>query len=191
MRRALQAAAVASALALAAPGAHAFERQHHLGVDMGVAMLVVDKRPAPQVGAGFLAHYAYSITDWLTVGAEGGYAQTSLEELPNQKDEQGNALPNNRPSGVTNVAAGAYYVIDVLRWVPYAGVVGGPYILTGGNLPGARVEGGLAIALGLDYQLSRRAALGFAFRQHFMLSNMSNYPSYSQFYFRFELLWGW
>jgi hypothetical protein len=190
-RRALRAAALGCALAIAAPAAHAFERQHHLGVDAGLAMLAVDQRPSLQVGAGFLAHYAYSITDWLTVGAEGGYAQTSLQELPNQVDANMQPIPNNRPTCITNVSAGAYYVFDVLRWVPYLGVVGGPYILTGGNLPAARVEGGLALALGLDYQLSRRAAVGLGFRQHFILSNMSTYPSYSQLYLRFELLWGW
>jgi hypothetical protein len=191
VRRAPLALAVGTALALASPGAPAFERQHHVGVDAGLAMLAVAQRPNVQIGAGFLGHYAYSITDWLTVGVEGGYAQTSLEELANQVDENKKPIPNNRPTGVGSAGVGAFYVFDVLRWVPYLGIVGGPYFLTGGNLAAPRVEGGLAIALGLDYQLSRRFAVGLGARQHFVLSNVPTYPSYTQIYLRFEVLFGW
>ena len=45
--------------------------------------------------------------------------------------------------------------------------------------------------LGLDYQLSRHWAIGAAGQQHFLLTDISTYPSYTTFMLRFEYMWGY
>jgi hypothetical protein len=50
--------------------------------------------------------------------------------------------------------------------------------------------GGLSIAAGLDYRLSRSFAIGVALRQH-MVTDPNTYPSLSQAFARAEYTWGW
>ncbi len=100
--------------------------------------------------------------------------------------------PRNRPSTVDQASVGAAYVIDILRWVPYVGVQGGAYRLAGGEaLANTLILPGFAIAAGLDYQLNRQLAIGIAGRQHFMVSKMDTYPSYTTALLRFEYMWGY
>jgi hypothetical protein len=171
-------------LASARPS-HAFERQHHLGVEGGFGILKVADKDTLDLGGGGQVHYAYGISDAFNFLVEGGYFQVALEEASGQK------IPANRPTGVSNLGVGIAYVLDVVRWVPYGGVLADGYLFTGGNLEKPRFAAGLALALGLDYQISRNFAVGFAFRQHFALSAITDYPSYSQFFLRAEYVWGW
>ena len=83
------------------------------------------------------------------------------------------------------------YVLDVLRWVPYGGALLGAGALGGGNLDATQVLLDGQIALGLDYAINRSWAVGGAFRQHFFLTKMDTYPSYTTLFLRAEYVWGW
>ena len=174
------------ALAATTPSvAGAFERQQHLGVHGGLALLKVGGKDTVDVGAGGGLHYAYGLSDAFNLMIEGGYAQVAMEEATAPK------VAANRPTGVSNFGVGASYVLDVIRWIPYGGVLADGYLFTGGNLVKPIAAFGLGLALGLDYQATRNLAFGFAFRQHFVLSSFGDYPSYSQFFLRAEYVWGW
>lgn len=170
---------------LGASEAQAFERQHHLGVEGGFGILKVADKDTLDLGAGPQVHYAYGNSDAFNFMVEAGYMQVAIEEAAGAK------ITPNRPTGVTNLGVGIAYVLDVVRWVPYGGVLADGYVFTGGNLDKPRFAAGVALALGLDYQFSRNFAVGFAFRQHFALSAITDYPSYSQFFLRAEYVWGW
>lgn len=174
------------AVAVMAPaGAQAFERQQHLGVHGGLALLKVGGKDTVDVGAGGGLHYAYGLSDAFNLMIEGSYAQVAMEEATAPK------VLANRPTGVTNFGVGASYVLDVIRWVPYGGLLADGFLFTGGNLVKPIVAFGLGLAVGLDYHATRNLAFGFAFRQHFAFSSFSDYPSYSQFFLRAEYVWGW
>ncbi len=165
--------------------ARAVERQHHLGLDPTLAMLKVDDKSSMSVGVGLGAHYTYGIDDQFNFMAEMNTSIVAAEE----KVE--NAMtPRTRPTQVDHVAVGVGYVIDVLRWVPYVGVLASGYRLSGGTLESALVIPGAALAVGLDYQLSRHWAIGVAGRQHMLLTEVSTYPSYTTVMLRFEYMWG-
>lgn len=183
-------AALGAALAivdLAQPAnAEAFERQQHFGIGGGVSMLKVDDKPTLSIGAGGGLHYTYGLSDQFNLVAE---STTSIVALNQQQDSP--ESPRTRPSGVDTLGVGVAYVFDVLRYVPYIGVLPTGYLLTGGTLPDAKLAFGAAIALGMDYQLERNWAIGVAFRQHMVLSEQSTYPTYSQLFLRAEYVWGW
>ena len=176
--------------------AGAVEKAHHIGVDAGMSILAIKQKDGPSVGGGFLAHYAYGITDAWQLALEGGWSIVSTGE---QKDivvtdmttMQKMTLPNNRPAQLLQGSAGINYVFDVLRWVPYAGIYATAFGLLGGNLPSAKFVMGGTIAAGLDYQFTRAFTAGLAVRQHFPFSDMDNYPSFTQVLLRAELNWGW
>lgn len=107
------------------------------------------------------------------------------------QEQDTEATPRNRPATVDHAAFGVGYVIDILRWVPYIGAQGGVYRLAGGTLESDVFLPGLSVGAGLDYQLSRRFAIGLAGRQHFMVSQLSTYPSYTTALLRFEYMWGY
>ncbi len=165
----------------------AVEHQHHFGIDGGVAFISIDQKPTLSVGAGGGLHYAYGLTDVFNILVEGGFGGVALQE------SRGPSILNNRATMVENVGAGIGYVLDVVRWMPYIGLLGSAYALHGGTVDNVRFAGGMTLAAGLDYQLTRgpkHFALGLAVRQHFMLSDFSNYPSYTQIFLRAEYVWG-
>jgi hypothetical protein len=166
--------------------AGAVEREHHLGVDAGMAMLVVANKSTPDVGAGLGAHWAYGLSDAFNLMAEGGWNLVALGEKV-----QNASTPRTRPTSVVDLDVGIGYVFDVLQWVPYAGLLVGGHALTGGTIRGAEILPGTTIALGLDYRFGRRWAAGVAFRQHMLVTDMSTYPSFTQLFARFECTWGW
>lgn len=181
MRLGLLAAAALACGLLPRPAA-AFERQHHLGVDGGVAFVSVDQKPTLSVGGGGGLHYAYGLSDAFNLLVEGAFCPVALQEDPE---------PNhNRPTMIENVGVGVAYTLDVLRWVPYVGLLASGFTLHGGSIEGVRGAAGATIAAGLDYQLTRHVALGLAVRQHFMLSDLGDYPSYTQIFLRAEWVWG-
>jgi len=148
-------------------------------------MLKIDDKPTLSVGAGLGLHYAYGLTDQLNLMIEGSSSIVALGE------DKGPGVPATRPSGVDVLGAGIGYVLDITRIVPYGGILASGYVLSGGSLEKPIVVGGGQLALGVDYMLTRSLAVGFAYRQHLLLTQMSTYPSYSTFFLRVEYVWGW
>jgi hypothetical protein len=162
--------------------AAAVEREHHLGIDAGGSVLVM--RDKTDVGGGVGGHWAYGLSDAFNLMAEGAWSLVALGET-------GASTPKTRPASVVSAGVGVGYVLDVLQWVPYAGLLVGGFALTGGTIDGARVLPGATIALGLDYRFARSWAAGFAFRQHMLVTEMATYPSFTHLFARFEYTWGW
>jgi len=186
--KALAAAALTiAAVSFAAPPAHAIERQHHLGLGPSLGILSIDGKSTASIGGGGSIHYAYGLSDQWNLTIEGG----SVVVAANQKQDF-EYSPKNRPSTVDHAGIGIAYVIDILRWVPYVGLQGGMYRLAGGDaLAETLFLPGVSIGVGLDYQLNRQFAVGVAGRQHFMVSKLDTYPSYTTAVLRFEYMWGY
>ena len=168
-----------------ASAAEAVEREHHIGLDAGLSMLKIDDKSTMSVCCGVGGHYAYGLTDAFNFMAEGAFSVVSLKEDMTDK------TPHTRPTTLSHVAAGVAYVLDVLTYVPYAGLLVGGYALGGGTLDSTLYLPGFEIALGLDYKLSRQWSVGFAVRQTAFLAKTSTYPSYTNAFMRFEYVWGW
>jgi hypothetical protein len=181
----LSSLAIACAICAAPRDARAIERQHHIGLDPSLSMLKIDDKATVSVGAGLGLHYTYGINDQFNFMAEGN---ASIVALDQQQDTE--TTPRTRPAEVDHVSAGVGYVIDVLRLVPYIGLLVGGYRLSGGTLPDALVLPGAELAVGLDYQLSRHWAVGIAGRQHLLVTKLGTYPSYTTLMLRFEYMWG-
>ena len=166
--------------------AHAIERQHHIGLDPTLAMLKVDDKPTVSIGGGLGLHYTYGINDQFNFMAElNGSVVATDEEVETP------TTPLTRPTNVAHATAGVGYVIDILQFVPYLGLLVGGYRLAGGTLQDPLILPGAEIALGLDYQLSRHWAIGLGLRQHLLFTKLSTYPSYSTLLLRFEYMWGY
>jgi opacity protein-like surface antigen len=185
MRHAL-AATVACCVIVAAPReAAAIERQHHLGLDPSLAMLKVGDKSSVSAGVGIGAHYTYGINDQFNFMAEVNGSRVAADQ-----EQDTPTTPHTRPADIGYASAAVGYVIDILRWVPYIGLLAGGYRLSGGTLEKALLLPGLELAVGLDYQLSRHWAVGLAGRQHLMFTEASTYPSYTNVLLRLEYMWG-
>ena len=166
--------------------AHAIERQHHIGIAPQLAILSVDGKSTMSVGGGGMIHYAYGLTDQLNFMVEASSAVVAREQLQDSPEAK-----RNRPAGVDHASFGIGYIVDVFKYVPYVSLQGGVYRVAGGTVPEAILIPGVNIGLGLDYQLSRSLAVGIGGRQHFMISKLEEYPSYTTVFMRFEYMWGW
>jgi hypothetical protein len=184
-RRVWTMATLGVAAAAVARPALAVERENHVGVDLGASILVVHDKSSPDVGGGAAAHWTYGLTDALNLMVEGGWSLLALGEKV-----QGESTPRTRPTWGANADVGVAYVFDVLRWVPYVGLLGGGYALAGGTIQGTKWLAGGVIALGVDYRFNRSLAAGVAVRQH-MLTEPGTYPSFTQTFARLEYTWGW
>ena len=189
MRRSLSVVAslaLASMLWASPREAQAIERQHHLGLDPSLAMLKVADKSTVSVGAGLGLHYTYGINDQFNFMAEMNVSRVAANQ---QQDDA--ASPHTRPADVAHATAGVGYVLDVLQFVPYFGLMLGGYRLSGGTLDSALILPGAELAVGLDYQLTRHWAIGLAGRQHLLFTKASTYPSYTTVMLRFEYMWGY
>jgi hypothetical protein len=184
--RVAAASLVALALALASSPARAVEQQQHLALAPQLGILAVKDKSTASVGGGAAVYYQYGLTDQWNLSIEGSFSVVAA----NQKQDFPDA-PKNRPAGIDQFSLGATYVIDILRWVPYIGLEGGIYRLWGGTLENNVLSAGAAISGGLNYQLTRHLAVGVGARQHFLLSNLSTYPSYTTVLLCFEYMWGY
>ena len=181
----LAALTLAIAGALSCRDASAVERQHHLGVGGGLAMLKIDDKTTMSVGGMGGLHYAYGLSDAFNLMVEGGYGIVAIGEA------KGAGIPPTRPASLGHLGVGAGYVLDMVQWVPYVGALATGYTMSGGSLEKTRVDFGVGLAAGLDYQFTRSFAVGAAVRQHFILSAMSTYPTYTEGLLRAEIAWGW
>jgi hypothetical protein len=170
-----------------APPARALEREHHVGLDAGLSMLKIDDKSTMSVCCGLGGHYVYGLSDVFNFMAEGAFSAVSFKEQIVETEK----TPHTRPTTVSHVSAGVAYVLDVLTYVPYAGILVGGYALGGGTLDKTLYLPGAEVALGLDYKLSRKWTVGLAGRQTIFLAKTSTYPSYTNVFVRFEYVWGW
>jgi hypothetical protein len=177
--------AAAGCVATLASPARAVEREHHVGVDLGASMLVVNDKSSPDLGPMVGAHWTYGLTDAFNLMAEGSWSLLALNEKID-----GKTTPLTRPEWGATGDVGVAYVFDVLRWVPYAGLLVGGYALGGGTIQGTRVLAGAEIEVGLDYRFNRSLCAGVAARQH-MLTDANTYPSFTQLFAQLEYTWGW
>jgi hypothetical protein len=185
--RRLAAAAVALAPVVAPGTARAGEpgdHEHHLGVDVGGALLVIGDKSTNDLGGTVMAHYTYGLSDAFNLMVEAQYSLVALGQTADSK-----STPHDYPAWIANANVGIGYVFDVFTWVPYAGLLVGGYDLSGGTIQGSKFLPGVEIALGLDYRLTPHLAVGVAARQH-MLSETSTYPSLTQVLARIEYVWG-
>lgn len=182
---------VAFGLAMCASprAAEAVERQHHLGLDPSLAILKAEGAPV-NTGGGIGAHYTYGISDQFNFMASANGSLLPTSTIAADPAAPNAVIPATQPGRIINALAGVGYVIDVLRFVPYFGVLAGGYHLSGGELASGLFVFGAAAQLGIDYQLSRQWAIGVAGQQHFLLTRMSTYPSYTNVLLRFEYMWG-
>lgn len=185
LRHASAAATLAIAATTLASPALAVEREHQLGVDLTASMLVVKDKSSPDTGGGLAAHWTYGVTDAFNLMVEGGWSLLALGEKV-----QSASTPRTRPAWAANADVGVAYVFDVMRWVPYVGLLGGGYALAGGTIQATKWLAGGVIALGVDYRFNRSLAAGVAVRQH-MLTDPGTYPSFTQAFLRLEYTWGW
>jgi hypothetical protein len=183
-QRTLGAAAFVAALAVLPRSARAIEHEHQVGADLGASMLAISGKSAPDLGPAAGLHYTYGLTDAFNLVVEGDW---SLLALGSQGDSK---TPHTRPTWGADADVGVAYVFDVVRWVPYAGLLVGGYVLSGGNIDGAHILPGAALVLGFDYRFNRAWSAGVAVRQH-MLTDMGTYPSLTQAFARLEVTWGW
>jgi hypothetical protein len=176
----------AAAVCVSPREARAIERQHHFGLDPSLSILKVDDKSSVSTGFGIGAHYTYGLSDQFNLMAELNVSRVAANQQQDHPDS-----PHTRPANIAHGLVGLGYVIDVLQWVPYFGVLAGGYHLSGGTLDSALVVFGGAAEVGLDYQLSRQWAVGVSGQQHFLLTKMSTYPSYTNVILRFEYMWGY
>jgi opacity protein-like surface antigen len=167
--------ATAAALLAAASRAGAFERQFHLGADGGWS--AVSWRGAVHGGWGAGAHLTYGLTDAFNAMLE--LAATDHAVAPGRPDLV-----------VMSGAAGVAYTLDVLRWVPYGGLLVGGYRFSGAELERPHAKLGFQVAIGLDYQLSRSWAVGGQVKYH-TFSDDPLSAHYLTTFARVAYLWGW
>src|SRR6478752_2319955 len=163
-----------SLAALAAPrNADAFERQWHLGGGVGVA-----DGKGLTLSPALAAYAAYGLTDVFDARVEvtaRGYHVGS--------DHNPNAL---------STMVGVAYKLDVLRWVPWAGVYAGYLAFLDSPPKGSpfkQRDVALGLGVGLDYGISRQLGVGVTLRFDEALrhSSATNFDAL----LRAEYRWGW
>lgn len=175
------AAALCAAAALLSPErAGAYERQWHAGVSLGYAALFGD---TTSNGFGGGLHLAYGISDSFNLMA----------------DLYTTAHPSTDWT-LTSLGLGAAYVLDVLQWVPWAGVEVGPAVLgstdkgcgASGPEPCAAPRFDVAIPFGLDYRISRSFTVGVTGHFQVLVPGPLNPPWMTLGAFaRAEYVWGY
>jgi hypothetical protein len=166
--------------------AHAVEREHRVGIDGGLSLLSIQDKGTMDVGVGAGAHYVYGLTDQFNLMVEGAWSVVAANQQQDNKDS-----PHTRPASISFAGAGVGYVLDILRWIPYGGVLLDSYYLYGGTLDTAKIFPGVELALGLDYRFNRSFTAGVSFRQHLLVTVMDKYPSFTNLFARVEYAWGW
>lgn len=164
--------------------AKAYEHQWHVGGGLGYTLLAPGATfpvTTTQHGASASAHLTYGLTDAFNLMGEldGGY------------------YPGALPVARAGASVGVGYVIDVLRWVPYVGLMaGGSGLFVMGDC-GARGEAtcggprlGVSIPFGLDYQFSRSFAVGFAGKYGVLLLGPEGVDQAFSGTIRAEYIWG-
>jgi len=176
LRRGLLLSAFAAA-ALLAPRVWAFEKQWHVGGGLGVdAFADGESAPGPALGV----YGAYGLSDMFDLGIE-------LVGSRHVRDK--------RSFELVGISTGIWYKLDVLSWIPYAGLELGYYRFLGDTRPRAlpENEAGFSLDLGLDYLLSESVGLGLKLRYHGFLhdfpASLADAPLFTGL-IRAEYHWG-
>lgn len=163
--------------------AHAWERSQGFGLDAGLAVLSVSGQAA-ELGVSYGLHYSLRLTDQFDLVGEAGGSIVDFDPIVAPM------APTNRPAMIWDADVGVVYKLDVVQFVPYFGVLAGGHVLTGGSLPSPTILPGAELAVGADYLLTRRWAIGLAIREHFLFTDLGDYPSYLTVTGRVEVTWG-
>lgn len=159
--------------------AHAFEKQWHVGIDAGYA--VIFDQGVSGFGGG--VHAAYGLSDSLNAMLELDVTRHAGAGIVS------GAGPNATVTSLETIASGAAgvaYTIDIARAVPYIGVLAAGYRV--GDL--SAFSPGGQLALGLDYQLERNWAVGAQLRMHTIFTADAGTLAYATTFLRLEYLWG-
>jgi hypothetical protein len=130
--------------------ARAFERQFHLGGGLGAAQPSGGYELGPALGI----HSAYGLTDAFDLRLELQGSQSDFDTVT-----------------VSFYAArlGLAYKIDVMQWIPYAGVSAGGFVVAWEGASLVRPSGGAYF--GLDYGMSPHFGLGVFVNGDFIVVN--------------------
>jgi len=159
----------------AAPSAGAFERQWHLGAGVGYVLAGFPEAAASGFGAS--AYATYGVTDAVNLRTQ---FDMSIVDIP----EPGTSALIYAPS------FGMEYVFDTLQWILYGGVLVGPVDVSLQEGPDLW-QAGLALPLGLNYQLSRSFAVGIEGQYRLFLFGQEGSPVNNLWAGgRFEYTWG-
>jgi len=163
----------------------AYERQWRLGIDFGYSVAGFPEGAVGGYGGGL--HLAYGITDAFNLRLHG---DVTVFDLP---DPATSAL-------LYQGALGLEYVIDVMRWVPYLGVLAGPVYVARQDTETAEGEVterpdhwllGIEVPLGLGYQLSPNFLVGFEGRLRLLPFGPDDRPTQQLLGLgRLEVVWG-
>lgn len=198
-RRALAAPALAAAalLAFLTPArAEAYEKQWHVGMSFGYTALMGQNPTRHGMGGGL--HLTYGLTDAFNLMAEAeasGHFGRAAVPAATKNDT---ALPEQNGAAFTRAGVGVGYVVDVLQWVPYVGlVVGaadivnmGPLCGTTGQAPCHDLRLDLALPFGLDYSINRSFSVGVGGRYQMLISGQPLINALGVFA-RAEYVWGY
>jgi len=168
---------LAATIVLAPSPARAYEHQWHIGGALGYALTI----DPTYNGFGGGVHLTYGLTD----------AFNAMVELDLTAHPGADAL-------VGSGSIGAGYVLDILEWVPYVGLMAGVYdfFSYGGGCGGKGEPGciatriGFSVPVGLDYLVSRSLAIGVAGRYHILPIGGDSTTQYLTVFARAEYIWG-
>lgn len=158
----------------AAPrSAFAFERQWHLGA-----------------GAGATSGNGLSLSP--AVAAYAAYGLSDVFDARLELTARGYHIGSASNPSALSAMAGLAYKLDVLRWVPWAGVYAG-YLVFLDDPPAAlafkRQDAALGLGLGLDYAFSRNFGAGITLRFDQALTRSEGRTFDGLL--RAEYRWGW
>jgi len=173
MRRAALVLGVGLGLCAISRSAPAFEREWHVGVGAGVS-----NGNGLALSPALAAYAAYGLSDVFDARVE--------------LTARGYHLGREQNPNALSAMAGVAYKLDVLRWVPWAGVYAG-YVTFLDELPVStafeRHDLALGLGLGLDYAFNRKLGAGVTLRFDNALGGSS--ASTFDALLRAEYRWGW
>lgn len=205
-RPSLAALLVALAALGATTTASAYERQWRAGGGLGYVGFKRGDFTGSSLGAEL--DLTYGLSDMFNLLAEVSVSPLYLTgpgpSIPAAKagdpPTQGDDVTLPDKYALTTATVGVAYTLDVLRWVPYAGLlVGygrfsqadgqGTFAAIAGK-KGAESRFDTVLAVGLDYQITREWGTGLALRLHAMPGKDETQAAF-QGWLRLAYSWGW
>lgn len=164
---------VGAALCAVATPARAFERQWHVGAALGAAN-----------GSGLSLSPA--------VGVYGAYGLSDVFDVRLEVTARGFKVADELNPNQLAAMLGLVYKLDVLRWIPWAGVYAGYQGFDAAPRKGLAFkqhDAALGMGVGLDYAFSRSFGAGITLRSDSALSRAE--ATTFDALLRAEYRWGW